>query len=242
MWGIYNDFMKQDSRFSVLSSNILKIIAMVSMTIDHSGLLLFGNRYWMRAVGRLAFPIYAFLISEGCSYTKNRNNYFLRLFILGCICQLFAFFVGKEALLNILLTFSASVILIYLADAYSDDGKVIWVILFSLVVLTVTIGDTCNIMIGGSRVSFDYGLPGVLVPLVCYKTKNTRFFYPAFIVILLILAYSMSGIQLYSLFAIPVIYMYNGKRGEHNLKNFFYLYYPIHLALIYAIQMIIPAE
>ena len=66
-----------------LSGNALKIIACVSMFIDHASLMLFPEIIWLRYIGRLAFPIFAFLISEGCRYTKNKLNYFLSVFILG---------------------------------------------------------------------------------------------------------------------------------------------------------------
>ena len=58
-----------------LTNNQLKIIAMVSMALDHIGLLFFPDVMLFRALGRIAFPIFAYMIAEGCRYTKNRAKY-----------------------------------------------------------------------------------------------------------------------------------------------------------------------
>ena len=56
---------------------------------------------------------------------------------------------------------------------------------------------------------------------------------------LLILANAVGQNQIYSLFAIPLLALYSGKRGKANLKYFFYIFYPLHLVVIQAISMII---
>ena len=58
-----------------ISGNQLKIIALVAMTWDHMGKQLFPQIGWLQIVGRLAFPIFAYMIAEGCAYTKNRKKY-----------------------------------------------------------------------------------------------------------------------------------------------------------------------
>ncbi|MEG1773614.1 MAG: TraX family protein, partial [Oscillospiraceae bacterium] len=62
-----------------LSGFSLKLIALASMTVDHAGVVLFEQLEWMRMVGRLAFPIYAFLLVEGFVHTRHRGRYCLRL-------------------------------------------------------------------------------------------------------------------------------------------------------------------
>ena len=64
------------------------MIAIVSMVFDHTGYILFKNFSWMNYIGRLAFPIFAFQLTEGYSYTKNLKKYFLRLFIFAIISQI----------------------------------------------------------------------------------------------------------------------------------------------------------
>jgi len=96
-----------------LTRNMLKTIACISMLIDHIGYILFPQIAVLRYIGRLAMPIFAFFIGEGCLHTRDRKKYFLRLFSLGMVCQ--AVYVleylimgsGDPFYLNILLTFSA---------------------------------------------------------------------------------------------------------------------------------------
>ena len=97
----------------LLNGNHLKLIAAFAMLLDHAGILLFPRVQLLRIIGRLAYPIFAFMIAEGCRYTKNRLRYFLMVFGLGVGCQLVYALVGGGAYLNILLTFSCSVLLIY---------------------------------------------------------------------------------------------------------------------------------
>lgn len=56
-----------------LNSLHLKLLAVVTMLIDHMGFTLFPHAVWMRAVGRLAFPIFCFLIAEGCAHTRDKK-------------------------------------------------------------------------------------------------------------------------------------------------------------------------
>ena len=58
-------------KFGFLSSNILKIVACISMLLDHIGFIFFPQYIIFRILGRVAFPIFAFMIAEGCYYTKN---------------------------------------------------------------------------------------------------------------------------------------------------------------------------
>lgn len=103
-----------------MNRNILKSIACISMLIDHIGYLLFPNILIFRLIGRLAMPIFSFFIAEGCRHTSNRFRYFLRIFLLGLLCQ--TVYIAQELLtsgkitpqssclyLNILLTFSLSI-------------------------------------------------------------------------------------------------------------------------------------
>ena len=62
-----------------MSSFVLKIIAIISMVFDHTGYILYGSFSWMNYIGRLAFPIFAFQLTEGYKHTKNLKNYLRRL-------------------------------------------------------------------------------------------------------------------------------------------------------------------
>ncbi len=97
-----------------LSGNVLKIIAAFFMVIDHIGYILFPACTILRIIGRASFPIFAFMIAEGCCYTKNKRNYFLGIFILATLCQIFYYAYEGSTYMGILVTFSLSILLIYL--------------------------------------------------------------------------------------------------------------------------------
>ena len=100
-------------RIKCLSGNTLKIIAAVTMLIDHIGFILLPQYGFLRIIGRLSFPIFAFLIAEGCKYTKNKLRYFLSVFILGLVCQI-AYYVAAQSLyIGVLLSFSVSILCVY---------------------------------------------------------------------------------------------------------------------------------
>ncbi len=71
--------MKTAERFRILDGTAIKLIAMVSMVIDHLGDNFFPQAIWMRAVGRLALPLFAFCVSEGYIHTHDRKKYLLRM-------------------------------------------------------------------------------------------------------------------------------------------------------------------
>ena len=68
-----------------LNSLHLKLLAVVTMLIDHMGFTLFPHAVWMRAVGRLAFPIFCFLIAEGCAHTHDKKRYAGRLLLFAVL-------------------------------------------------------------------------------------------------------------------------------------------------------------
>ena len=99
----------QTKKFSGLTGNQLKIIALISMTCDHVGLQLFPDVLFMRILGRLALPIYAYMIAEGCRYTRNRRKYLLRMASLAAVCQVVYFFAMGSLYQCILVTFSLAI-------------------------------------------------------------------------------------------------------------------------------------
>ena len=99
-----------------LTGNQLKIIAMITMTCDHVGMQIFPHLQWLRLIGRLAMPIYAYMIAEGCRHTRDRKKYLLRLFGMGALCQVVYLIAMGSLYQCILITFSLSVMLICLLD------------------------------------------------------------------------------------------------------------------------------
>ena len=71
-----------------MTSFVLKLIALITMFIDHSGYIIMGSFSYFNYIGRIAFPIFAFQISEGFSHTHNLKKYFIRLGAFALISQI----------------------------------------------------------------------------------------------------------------------------------------------------------
>ena len=100
-----------------LSASTLKIIACVAMVIDHVGAYLLPHIPILRVIGRLAFPIFAYFIAEGCRYTRHKLKRFLLVFGLGLICEAVFFLYSGQIDGGILMTFSLSILLVYEVQA-----------------------------------------------------------------------------------------------------------------------------
>ena len=216
-----------------LTSNQLKLLAMLTMTLDHIGVQMFPGVLWLRIVGRLAFPIYAYMIAEGCAHTHNRNKYLLQMAGLALLCQLVYFFAMGSLFQCILVTFTLSILLIYACDTGSRPLTAL--ALLGVAFVTVTLPR----LLPGTDFAIDYGFFGVLVPVAVYlgKTHREKLLFMAFT--LAALAWSFGGIQWYSLAALLPLALYGGQHGKRRMKWLFYLYYPLHLAAIYGISLLL---
>lgn len=222
-----------------LTGNQLKLIAMITMTCDHVGLQLLPQLGILRIIGRLSFPIYAYMIAEGCRYTRNRKKHLLSITVLAVLCQI-VFFVAEGSLFqSILVTFSLSIGLIYLIDrakAKRTAGGWIAAILFALLVFFASVV-LKQIMPGSLNYGIDYGIWGILLPVAIYYAADD-YKLPVMMVALLPLCLSLGGNQWYCYLAVLLLACYSGKRGKANIKNLFYIYYPAHLVVIYLISLL----
>ena len=216
-----------------LTSNQLKLLAMLTMTLDHIGVQMFPGVLWLRIVGRLAFPIYAYMIAEGCAHTRNRRKYLLQMAGLALLCQLVYFFAMGSLFQCILVTFTLSILLIYACDTGSRPLTAL--ALLGVAFVTVALPR----LLPGTDFAVDYGFFGVLVPVAVYlgKTHREKLLFTAGA--LAALAWSVGGIQWYSLAALLPLALYGGQRGKRRMKWLFYLYYPLHLAAIYGISLLL---
>lgn len=224
-----------------LNGNRLKLLAMVTMALDHIGAYLFPHILWLRIIGRLAFPIYAFLIAEGCRHTRSMGRYLGSVAIMGAICQIVYFFAMGSLYMCILVTFSLSIGLIWLLKFAAHRKQDL--LSKCLVVLGIfTVYFLCEILPGllpGTNFSIDYGFWGALVPVVVYCAKDKPSRIIACLLSLVCLAAASTQIQWWSLLALIPLLFYNGQRGKHNLKWFFYLFYPLHLLAIHGISLLL---
>ena len=224
-----------------LTNNQLKIIAMVSMLFDHVGKELLPQYPILQIIGRLAFPIFAYMIAEGCFYTKNKIKYFLTIFILGTGCQIVYMVAEHSFYQNVLITFSLSIALIFSLENFKiKKEKISGIILFFTVsavfVLTMVLPEVLKEY--GFQV--DYGIFGVLLPVAVFYGKNKLQKLSFATIILVLLAYSFGGgMQWLSLLSVPVLVLYNQIRGKYNIKALVYIFYPAHLVVIYFISLVL---
>jgi hypothetical protein len=224
----------------MLNGNHLKLIAATTMLLDHMGVLLFPRMEIFRIVGRLAYPIFAFMIAEGCHYTKNKLRYFLMVFGLGAACQTVYYFFSGDTHMNILLTFSCSILLSYLLMAVKQSNdwrkRYLWSSLFAAGVFAALAIDWL--------LDIDYGFWGIMAPVFVTFTQGegkTGSKLPVLMmfVSLLLLGAAMGEPQYYALLAIPLLLLYNGQRGKTNMKYFFYIFYPVHLVVLQGIAWLV---
>lgn len=214
-----------------LTGNQLKIIAMITMTCDHVGMQIFPQLLWLRMIGRLAMPIYAYMIAEGCRHTRNRKKYLLRLLGMGALCQAVYLIAMGSLYQCILITFSLSVLMICAMDHVEAGGK--------MGVLALAAGGTfflCVVLpdlLPNTDFRIDYGLPGVLLPVLIYGAGTK-----GLMLGLALVAMKYGGIQWLAYLSVPLLLRYNGQRGKANIGKLFYWYYPIHLVAIYGISLL----
>ncbi len=234
-------------RWRVLSGSWLKVIAMVSMTIDHvaayllrydhdftATLFTVGSKqvswyFLMRCIGRLAFPLFAFLLVEGFLHTHDRMKYGRNLLVFALFSEIpydlvrhgHLFAAGQNVFFTLFLGFLA-----LWAVSKWEEGK------YSPTRLTIMLFS----MIGaGILLCSDYGSYGVSFILLLYVLRQNRIFQAA------IGFCFLSSRWIAGLAFIP-INLYNGQRGFIQGpigKYLFYAFYPLHLLAIYFVRCMI---
>lgn len=218
-----------------MSSFVLKLIAVISMLFDHSGYVIFNGFSAFNFIGRLAFPIFAFQLTQGYTHTKSLKKYFLRLFLFALISQipflLFRIkFVEDIFVLNIFFTLSLGLANIWIYDKNKILGM-ISLILFS------TVAELLN---------FDYGAFGIIIIFIFYAFKNNKILMNFFFIFSVILKYlfylliyyntiyfsSYLALCIFTILSIILINFYNGKEGK-KVKYLLYIFYPLHLLILY---------
>ena len=223
-----------------LNNNQLKIIAIISMLIDHVGEALLPDVYILRVIGRFAFPIFAYMIAEGCRYTRNRAKYLGQIAALGIACQLVYFFAMGSLYQGILITFSLSIITIFAIDHFIKKKNALSCVLMILTVASVIfVSVVMPIIFNKQGFAIDYGALGMLMPIAVYYLPKKWQKISAAALILLVRAALYGDFRWFALLAIPLLILYNGKRGKANLKYLFYIFYPTHLVAISLLELLI---
>lgn len=237
-----------------MTGNQLKILALITMTIDHVGVVLLPQYVILRIIGRLTYPIFAYMVAEGCFYTHSKKRYLGGIFALGLVCQL-GFFIAMGSLeQSILTSFVLAIVTIYalqLADSRRDFIGVL--ALIGALALDGFVALALPVILAGTDFSIDYGFWGILLPAFCYAPRiffkkaldkqRLRLMLACATLGIVLVCIQMNdwlgGIQWFSLFAIVPLACYNGKRGTWPLKYLFYIYYPAHLVAIWGIALLL---
>lgn len=235
-------------KFGIFSNNVLKIIACITMLIDHMGVVLFPKITILRIIGRIAFPIFAFLLAEGCYYTRNKIRHLLVISGFAVVMQVVLFLATRMTDFSIFIHFSIAVLLCLVIDLIEKFIKERKVIVSIALILSFLISVIMLILIDKNTTYFfsNYGLYGIFVPVVLYIIRKYIKHIHVFVSIMVICLsmvlmhfFTVWMYQLYGMIACVFILLYNGKKGKYNLKYLFYIFYPLHLVILYAIALIL---
>ena len=216
------------SRYQRLDGTVLKLIACLSMFIDHLGAVCFSGMMGFRIIGRLAFPIYCFLLVEGAVHTRNMKKYILRMGIFALISEVpfdLAFYhrlvyTGHQ---NVFFTLGLGLLAIWFLEHPIEQLDIPDVLYKLLVIIAAgLIAEFFNT---------DYGFTGIAVICIFYYLRGQpRLKYP----IAVILLAAMGGVEVYAVLALIPILLYNGQRGRQTkaMQYGFYIFYPAHLLLL----------
>jgi len=215
---------------------MIKFIAAVCMLIDHIGFMFFPEYLIFRIVGRLAMPLFAFCMarafSSGMEFDKS-FKYFVRLFIFAVVSQIpYHFFIPGS--LNVGFTWLIGFMLLFVVVKFFDM-PVFYASFFAVVAVFCLVFTIVF--------PVDYGLYGVLYPLVLYFGffKLNKYKLLGALVgsclILLVYFYHRSGhplqlFALFSVFVIGVVYRFDCDRLINLKKWVYYVFYPVHISLL----------
>lgn len=239
-----------------MSVLMIKVIACISMVFDHLRYAIpeINNYFFLKNIGRLSFPLFAFCIVEGYVHTKNLKKYILRLFIFGLISQypfmLFRTLVNEYFYIDIMFTFIFGIIAIMCFDKIKNK-----IIGFILSVAVVALGFVCHV---------DYGWFGVATCLLLFMFREKKVQRTAAFLTLIITYYSISIItglyergaigldnffhsfylnlskMVFTFLSTSFMWLYSGEPGKKSKfsKYFFYIFYPVNCLVVYLISLI----
>ncbi|MCD7946907.1 MAG: conjugal transfer protein TraX [Oscillospiraceae bacterium] len=228
-----------------MNATKLKYLALLCMTIDHIGTVFTPMAavavpgsvlyYLLNYIGRLAFPIFAFLVAESCRKTEHYPRYLIRLGVFGGASHVLTMFLSNGSWGSTILTFFFAVLGIYLGQLMLARKLPLPTALLPALLLAVV----------AQLLHTDYGLIGVLTVVVLYycgESKKRQ-------LIALAICLCATYLPLYPLpfnllftacacAALIPLYFYNGKRGRGRM-SLFYWYYPLHILALYILRAIL---
>ncbi len=224
----------------------IKLLAILTMAIDHIGAFLFPEVFILRIIGRFSFLLFAWLLANGAIHTKNSTAYLKRLFLFAIISQVpyllvhgvhspgslelnifFTLFLGllaiitlqrlKNRIVKVLLVVCITLVAEQFTSGFSYGAYgVISILIFYLFYKNITIA----VVLQALAIFVFYTLPVLLSGSTLSQLYDSR---------------SIALIQPVALLSLFIIAFHNGKLG-HKTKMFFYIFYPLHLTIIYLLM------
>lgn len=241
------------TKSKILNSNQLKLIAIIAMTVDHIAWAMFDGYpstllpLVMHIIGRLTCPIMCYFIAEGYHYTRNINKYTFRLFAFAFVSHFAYIFASNDFVdfrsfipfyygnflnqTSVMWSLAWGLVMLRIADSKRIKSiyKVLLVILICIITLPSDwscIAALCIMAIGTNRGDFRKQMSWLIFYVALYS-----------LVYFFAIDKAYGVLQMGVVLSIPVIAMYNGKRGKNPkinkfMKWFFYIFYPVHLFVI----------
>ena len=215
-----------------MSGYALKLIAVASMLIDHIGLVLFPDIIVFRCIGRIAYPIFAYLIVEGFIHTSNLKKYIARIVIFGFISEIPFNLMLTGKLMdfryqNVFFTFAIGLVMLYFVKQNTvmilNNAFLVMGILFAVILRT------------------DYSIYGIGLIYIFYVFKyDKRIMFCLSTLVSLI----SGGAQSFAALATVILFFYNGERGSYAknnkyMKYLFYVFYPLHILVLVYLKCLI---
>ncbi|MEI0737787.1 TraX family protein [Paenibacillus sp. JTLBN-2024] len=206
----------------------MQLIAMLTMLMDHIGIVFFEDRLWLRMVGRAAFPIYAYALVQGHRYTKSPSRYLVRLFVLALLSQVPYQLALNPGGMNVVATLFMAAAVMQALDRTSRVWAKVGIVLGAGAVMQLF--------------PFDYGCYGLL--LSCPSAilqPNAFFFIHLLLNLVYMLVYGLGG-MLQMLSIVPTLVLVYGPAAWKRLEEFrvrkwvWRSFYPLHLLTLAALE------
>lgn len=202
--------------------NVLKLIALLTMVIDHVGAVLYPNIIVLRMIGRISFPIFAYLLALGYKSTHDAKKYLKRLLLFGLLSEIPYILAFNSDNLNIFFTLALGLMAIMF---FEKKENLYVIIVFCFAVFA----------------HVDYGIYGVFVIFFMYVYAYYSKMIGTILFILATFVYSYFNVlQIFAILSIPLIGLLENIPKDIDIKKYkyvFYAFYPLHLVLLYLIRL-----
>lgn len=190
------------------------------MLIDHIGAVFFPQEYLFRAIGRLSFPLFAWLLVQGEAHTRNVGAYAVRLLVLGLLSQPIYMQTFGVQDLNILFLLLIGLGCLRLSRAFPQYQFIVW-------------------LCGGALSQLlhaNYEIYGIVIIGLIWQYRSHPIWWVCWVLLHLILLIADSGMGAFQLPAIATPFLFQFTNHQLGAKaRWFYLFYPVHLAAIYGV-------